>query len=137
MDIHTCAFVFFLIGGESVNVADGLYIREFWEVLNDQKERENSLLKKYTTLQKLRHNLFYCFLLFCIILQLMNLRTWNSGNKFVMKWLVEFYITVALGIIFKRILMKTVIKICFFKSKIWILFGKKTNWKMVLRTHYW
>ena len=72
---------------------------------------------------------------------------WTDGMKIqiltcssfltVNRWLIEFYIAVALGIVCKRIMMKSVIKICFWKSKIWMFSEKKTKWKMLLRMHYW
>ena len=43
----------------------------------DGGNQSDCLHPKYTALQKLRYNLLYCFLLLCMILQLMNLRTWN------------------------------------------------------------
>ena len=73
------------------------------------------------------HCLLYCSLLLCIIPQLMNRRIWNKVNLFVMKWLIQFYITEALGTVCKRTIMKSFFKICFWKSKIGIFFGKKTE----------
>ena len=88
-------------------------------------------------LQKVKVQPALLFSSFVYRFSIIELKNMKLSEFFVMKWLIEFYITVGLGIVCKRIIMKSVIKICFWKSKIGMCFGKKIKWKMVLRMHSW
>ena len=61
--------------------------------------------------QKLRYNLLYCFLFFVHIFLINELKMKLSEH--ICYDIIEFYITVALRIVCKRITMKSIIKICF------------------------
>ena len=50
-----------------------------------------------------------------------------------MKWLIEFYVIVDLGIICKRVIIKFVLKTYFLKRKIWIIFLKKIKGKHCIK----
>ena len=50
-------------------------------------------------------------------------------NIFIMKWLIELYVTVAFGIVCKRIIMKSVIKSVFEKVKYERFLERKLNEK--------
>ena len=94
----------------------------------------NDLITDNSCLSVLPALMFSSFVHYSSIKELKNMKL---SKHISYEWLIEFCVTVALGTVCKRIIMKSVNKICFWKSKIWMFFGKKTKWKMVLRMHYW
>ena len=95
-------------------------------------------MKKYIDVQKFRNS--HTFLFFSSpmqILEQLNIRIWNLDYVYIIKLLIEFYIVIASGIIFKLIIINFYLKSIFRKGRNLNDFWKGNWMKNGTRTSYY